>query len=82
VFSGLVAPTAVRFARDGRVFVAEYRGIIKVFDNVADVMTGSEQVLIHVWCQQSWSDRGEATHQITPTTSTTRTATYDAQGSG
>jgi hypothetical protein len=45
-------------------------------------MTGSEQVLIHVWCQQSWSDGGEATHQITPTTSTTRTATYDAQGSG
>jgi hypothetical protein len=30
----------------------------------------------------SWSDGGAATHQITPTTSTTRTATYDAQGSG
>ena len=32
VFSGLTNPTAVRFAPDGRVFVAEKRGVIKVFD--------------------------------------------------
>jgi glucose/arabinose dehydrogenase len=31
VFSGLQYPTAVRFASDGRVFVAEKSGIIKVF---------------------------------------------------
>src|SRR2546428_574069 len=32
--SGLTEPTAVRFASDGRVFVAEKSGIIKVFDNL------------------------------------------------
>ena len=32
VFSGLTNPTVVRFAPDGRVFVAEKRGLIKVFD--------------------------------------------------
>src|SRR5918996_617877 len=36
VFSGLTQPTAVRFASDGRVFVAEKSGLIKVFDGLAD----------------------------------------------
>jgi glucose/arabinose dehydrogenase len=36
VISGLTQPTAVRFAPDGRVFVAEKRGVIKVFDNLTD----------------------------------------------
>jgi glucose/arabinose dehydrogenase len=36
VISGLTNPTVVRFASDGRVFVAEKSGIIKVFDNLAD----------------------------------------------
>jgi glucose/arabinose dehydrogenase len=36
VFSGLANPTAVRFAPDGRVFVAEQRGTVKVFDDVSD----------------------------------------------
>jgi glucose/arabinose dehydrogenase/PKD repeat protein len=36
VFSGLTQPTAVRFADDGRVFVAEKSGLIKVFDNLTD----------------------------------------------
>jgi uncharacterized repeat protein (TIGR01451 family) len=36
VFSGLAQPAAVRFASDGRVFVAEKRGVIKVFDNLSD----------------------------------------------
>jgi glucose/arabinose dehydrogenase len=31
VFSGLTQPTAVAFSPDGRVFVAEKRGVIKVF---------------------------------------------------
>ena len=35
-FSGLTQPTAVRFAPDGRVFVAEKSGLIKVFDGFAD----------------------------------------------
>jgi uncharacterized repeat protein (TIGR01451 family) len=36
VFSGLVSPTNVQFAADGRVFVAEKRGTIKVFDSLTD----------------------------------------------
>src|SRR6266545_3261392 len=36
VFSGLSNPTVVRFATDGRVFVAEKSGVIKVFDNLSD----------------------------------------------
>jgi glucose/arabinose dehydrogenase len=37
VFSGLTNPTAIRFSSDGRVFVAEKSGLIKVFDSLADV---------------------------------------------
>ena len=36
VFSGLTNPTAIRFASDGRVFVAEKSGVIKVFDGLTD----------------------------------------------
>ena len=35
-FSGLTQPTAVRFSPDGRVFVAEKSGLIKVFDGLGD----------------------------------------------
>ena len=34
--SGLAFPTAVRFASDGRVFVAEKSGLLKVFDSLTD----------------------------------------------
>ena len=34
VFSGLVNPTVVRFAPDGRVFVAQKNGVIKVFSSL------------------------------------------------
>lgn len=36
VFRDLTKPTAVRFSPDGRVFVAEKSGLIKVFDSVDD----------------------------------------------
>jgi glucose/arabinose dehydrogenase len=36
VFSGLTEPTAMRFSPDGRVFVAEKSGLIKVFDSLSD----------------------------------------------
>jgi glucose/arabinose dehydrogenase len=36
VFSGLDHPTAVRFSSDGRVFVAEKSGRVKVFDGLTD----------------------------------------------
>jgi glucose/arabinose dehydrogenase len=36
VFDGLTEPTALRFSPDGRVFVAEKSGLIKVFDGLGD----------------------------------------------
>lgn len=36
VFSGLDEPTAIRFASDGRAFVAEKKGRILVYSNLAD----------------------------------------------
>jgi len=36
VYSGLNNPTAIEFASDGRIFIAEKRGIIKEFDNFSD----------------------------------------------
>ena len=36
VWSGLTNPTAIEFASDGRIFVAEKSGIIKVFDDLSD----------------------------------------------
>ena len=36
VMSGFTNPTAIEFASDGRVFVAEKSGIIKVFDSLSD----------------------------------------------
>src|SRR5215216_3407647 len=36
VFGGLTYPTNIRFSADGRVFVAEKTGMIKVFDNLTD----------------------------------------------
>src|SRR6266705_5227743 len=36
VLSGLTYPTAVRFASDGRIFVSEKSGLIKVFDSFSD----------------------------------------------
>ena len=35
-FTGLVNPTAIEFAADGRVFIAEKSGRIKVFNNLGD----------------------------------------------
>ena len=43
VFGGLDGPTAVRFASDGRAFVAEKMGIVFAFDSIAD--TTPTQVL-------------------------------------
>ena len=36
VITGLINPTAVRFASDGRIFIAEKSGLIKEFDNLSD----------------------------------------------
>jgi uncharacterized repeat protein (TIGR01451 family) len=36
IFSGLVHPSVVSFSPDGRIFVAEKSGLIKVFDSLTD----------------------------------------------
>src|ERR687898_910178 len=36
VISGLSEPANVEFSKDGRIFVAEKSGLIKVFDNLSD----------------------------------------------
>lgn len=56
VFTGLDHPTNVEFAPDGRVFVAEKRGVIKVFDNLADP-TASVYADLSVNVHNTW-DRG------------------------
>ena len=38
VFAGLTEPVAVRFSQDGRVFVAEKNGLIKVYDSLTDTL--------------------------------------------
>ena len=55
-FSGLTEPTAVRFSPDGRVFVSEKGGAIKVFDDLDDA---TPQVLINLGTKvHSYWDRG------------------------
>ncbi len=53
VLSGLALPTAVRFAADGRVFVAEKSGQILVYNNLSDptptVFTGLETNVQNYW---------------------------------
>jgi glucose/arabinose dehydrogenase/PKD repeat protein len=52
-WSGLTNPTAIRFAADGRVFVAEKSGNIKVFDNLTDTtpttFTGLQTNVHNFW---------------------------------
>src|SRR5262245_19895693 len=56
IFSGLTKPTVVRFASDGRVFVGEKRGLIKVFDDLSDT---TPDVLIDLRSSvQDYWDRG------------------------
>ncbi len=56
VWSGLTHPMVVEFAADGRVFVAEKSGIIKVFQNLED-QTASTYANISANVHDFW-DRG------------------------
>jgi glucose/arabinose dehydrogenase len=56
VISGLVLPTNLEFAPDGRLFVAEKRGVIKVYDSPADT-TASVFADLSAKVNQFW-DRG------------------------
>jgi glucose/arabinose dehydrogenase/PKD repeat protein len=65
VFSGLTEPTAVRFAPDGRVFVAEKSGLVKVFDNLSDT-TPTVFVDLRTQVHNFW-DRGLLDVALAPT---------------
>lgn len=56
VFSGLINPTAIEFAADGRVFVAEKRGVVKVYDNLSDT-TPTDLIDLRTEVYNFW-DRG------------------------
>ncbi|MEW9549428.1 LamG-like jellyroll fold domain-containing protein [Nonomuraea sp. NPDC050783] len=56
VLSGLDHPTNVEFAADGRVFVAEKNGLIKVFDSLSDT-TPSTYADLRTQVHNFW-DRG------------------------
>ena len=72
-FSGLTNPTAVRFAPDGRVFVAEKSGLIKVFDSLtrhdADRFADLSTNVHNFW------DRGLLGLALDPTSRRARTST-------
>lgn len=55
-FGGLVEPTSAEFASTGQVFVAERRGVVKVFDNLDDsTSTTSADLRLRVF---NGGDRG------------------------
>jgi len=56
VFDGLNLPTAIAFAPDGKVFVGEKSGIVKVFDSTSDP-TATQVVDLRPRVQDWW-DRG------------------------
>jgi glucose/arabinose dehydrogenase len=56
VFSGLTQPTAIEFAPNGKIFIAEKRGIVKVFDSLTDT-TATQVVDLRTATHNFW-DRG------------------------
>ena len=69
IFSGLTNPTAVRFASDGRIFVAEKSGLIKVYDGLSDTSpTLFADLNIHVYNFWDRGLLGLALHPNFPTT--------------
>jgi glucose/arabinose dehydrogenase len=56
VFSGLVNPVSVRFAADGRAFVAEKAGVVKAFDSITDT-TATTVIDLRTDVNSYW-DRG------------------------
>jgi hypothetical protein len=73
VFSGLTNPTAFRFSPDGRIFVAEKRGVIKVFDSLTDT-TPTTFADLNVNVYNFW-DRGLLGMTLAPTSPPIPTST-------
>ncbi|MGH9211100.1 MAG: PQQ-dependent sugar dehydrogenase [Acidimicrobiales bacterium] len=80
VFERLDLPTALAFAPDGRIFVAEKRGVVKVFDGALDD-TPSVFADLRTDVHNSW-DRGLLDVAVPPNFATNRAVyvlyTYDA----
>ncbi|MFN8036632.1 MAG: PQQ-dependent sugar dehydrogenase [Acidimicrobiia bacterium] len=72
LLSGLVNPTAVRFAPDGRVFVIEKRGVLKIYANLADTNPSSYDLRTAV---HNFWDRGLLGLALDPHLSDAATAT-------
>ncbi len=69
VFSGLNLPTVVRFSPDGRVFVAEKGGTVKVFDSLTDpTPTTAVDLSTEVYAYWDRGLLGMALHPNFPTT--------------
>ncbi|HUP18304.1 MAG TPA: PQQ-dependent sugar dehydrogenase, partial [Acidimicrobiia bacterium] len=64
IFSGLNLPTFVRFASDGRVFVAEKRGTLLAFDSLSD--SSAKVVVDFSGATYGWWDRGMLGMAIDP----------------
>src|SRR3954454_2094186 len=73
-WSGLTDPMAIRFAPDGRVFVAEKSGLIKVFDSVSDP-TATVYADLRTRVHDFW-DRGMLGLALDPGFSTGRPFVY------
>ena len=74
VFSGLTAPSEIEFTADGRVFVAEKNGLIKVFNSLTDTspdVFGDLQANVHDF----W-DRGMLGFALDPGFTTGRPYVY------
>ncbi|HET6772579.1 MAG TPA: PQQ-dependent sugar dehydrogenase [Acidimicrobiales bacterium] len=84
VFSDLSRPTAIEFSPDGRIFVAEKRGVVKVFDGITD-RTPTVVADLRTNVYNSW-DRGLlglALHPDFPATPEIFVSyTYDAEPGG
>ncbi|HKY65557.1 MAG TPA: PQQ-dependent sugar dehydrogenase [Acidimicrobiales bacterium] len=84
VFDGLVRPTSMELSPDGRIFVTEKRGVLKVFDGVDDT-TATVVVDLRTNTYNSW-DRGMlglALHPRFPAVPDIYVAyTYDAEPGG
>ena len=77
MFSGLTQPTGVEFATNGRVFVAEKSGVVKVFDNLSDT-TPTVLADLNVSVYNFW-DRGLLGMALDPANSSLFVLyTYDA----
>lgn len=69
VFSGLNYPTVVRFSSDGRVFVAEKGGTVKIFDSLTDTTpTTALDLSAEVYAYWDRGLLGMALHPNFPTT--------------